>query len=94
MKLFRYRKPSVKTILGVTKAKRRVKKRLGITAAMKPFRWTTNQKRRLERRVGYESRAGRTLRHGLPRPGDCVVLLAVDSVCVAGTTTAFLWAVC
>lgn len=31
MKLFRYRKPSVKTLLGVTKVKRRVKKATGIS---------------------------------------------------------------
>ncbi len=37
MKLFRYRKPSLKTLLGVTKAKKRLKKELGITDALKPF---------------------------------------------------------
>ena len=93
MKLFRYRKPSVKTMLGVTKAKKRLKKQLGITAAMKPFRWTTNQKRRLKRRIGYESRAGRMLRHGPPRPVGCALLFAVGLVCVAGTTTALLWTI-
>lgn len=34
MKLFRYRRPSLTTVLGITKAKKRVKKELGITAAM------------------------------------------------------------
>ena len=34
MKLFRYRRPSLNTLLGITKAKKRVKKELGITAAM------------------------------------------------------------
>ena len=53
MKLFRYRRPSLKTLLGVTKAKKRVKKELGITAALKPFRAWTNAKRRVKRRVGY-----------------------------------------
>ena len=37
MKLFRYRRPSLKTILGITKAKERIKKDLGITAILKPF---------------------------------------------------------
>jgi hypothetical protein len=32
MKLFRYRKPSLKTLLGVTKLKRRIKKATGISA--------------------------------------------------------------
>jgi hypothetical protein len=39
MKLFRYRRPSLKTLLGVTKAKKRLKKELGITTAMKPLQW-------------------------------------------------------
>jgi hypothetical protein len=34
MKLFRYRRPSLNTLLGITKAKKRVKKELGITAAL------------------------------------------------------------
>ena len=32
MKLFRYRKPSLKTLLGVTKLKRSIKKATGISA--------------------------------------------------------------
>jgi len=32
MTLFRYRRPSLNTLLGITKAKKRVKKELGITA--------------------------------------------------------------
>jgi len=36
MKLFRYRRPSAKTVLGVTKAKKRLKKQVGIIAAMRP----------------------------------------------------------
>lgn len=54
-KLFRYRKPSLKTILGVTKAKKRINKQLGITAAMRPFRAPGNAKRRVLRQVGYYS---------------------------------------
>ena len=77
MKLFRYRRPSLKTLLGVTKAKKRIKKELGITAAMKPFRWWTNTKRRIKRKVGYESDAGRLLRSGLPRPGGCLVVIGM-----------------
>jgi len=84
MKLFRFRRPSLKTLLGVTKAKKRIKKELGITAALKPFRWWTNTKRRIKRKVGYESDAGRVVRHGLPRPVGCLVVIGM----VAGGTAA------
>lgn len=55
MKLFRYRKPSVKTMLGVTKAKKRFNKAVGITAVKKPFRAYGNAKRRALYRFGYYS---------------------------------------
>jgi len=55
MRLFRYRKPSVKTMLGVTKAKKRFNKAVGITAIKKPFRAPGNAKRRMLRRAGYYS---------------------------------------
>ena len=78
MKLFRYRRPSLNTLLGITKAKKRVKKELGITATMKPFWFWTNTKRRFKRKIGCESDAGRLIRNGVPRPGGClVVVLAV-----------------
>ncbi len=77
MKFFRYRRPSLKTLLGITKAKKRIKKELGITAAMKPFRWWTNTKRKIKRDVGYESKAGRLIRNGLPRPGGCLVVIVL-----------------
>ena len=76
-------------MLGVTRAKKKLKRDLGITAAMKPFRFWTNQKRRLKRKVGYESDAGRLLRHGLPKPGGCVVLLlAFGGFAIAATVGA------
>ena len=80
MKFFRYRRPSLKTLLGVTKAKKRLKKELGITALMKPIRWWPNQKRRLKRKIGYESDAGRLLRDGMPKPGGCLVMITVVGV--------------
>lgn len=55
MKLFRYRKPSLKTMLGVTKAKKQAKKKLGITAAMKPIRAPKNAVRTMKRNAGYYS---------------------------------------
>lgn len=58
----RYRKPSVKTILGVTKMKKRVKKALGINAVLAPFRAVGNYQRRLLRRAGYYSPEMKALR--------------------------------
>jgi hypothetical protein len=83
VKLFRYRKPSLKTLLGITKAKKRLKKELGITALMRPFRAWGNTKRRWKRKVGYESSAGRVLRNGLPRPGGCLLALGIVSLAFA-----------
>lgn len=48
MKLIRYRKPSVKSMLGVTKAKRSVKRSLGISQVQV---WT--QPSRLKQKVKY-----------------------------------------
>ena len=75
MRFFRYRRPSLKTLLGVTAAKKRIKTDLGITALLKPFRWWPNQKRRLKREVGYYSDTGRLIRDGLPKPGGCLVVI-------------------
>jgi hypothetical protein len=80
MKLFRYRKPSWKTVTGLTKAKKRFYKAIGWTRLMAPFRFWTNLKRRIKRRLGYESDAGRLLRNGLPRPGGCLVLLLISGM--------------
>jgi hypothetical protein len=77
MKVFRYRRPSLRTLLGITKAKKRIKKELGITDALKHFRAWTNAKRQLKRKIGYESAAGRLVRNGQPRPGGYLVVLMV-----------------
>lgn len=89
MKFFRYRRPSLKTLLGVTRAKKRIKKDLGITALLKPFRWWPNQKRRLKREVGYYSETGRLVRDGLPRPGGCLVLIGMIIVSAASIVSVF-----
>lgn len=63
----RYRKPSAKTILGLTKLKKRAKKALGITAIMKPFRMIGNYKRKVLRQAGYyspEMKAVRAMKKG------------------------------
>ncbi len=88
MKFFRYRRPSLNTLLGITKAKKRLKKELGITAALKPFRAWTNAKRRLKRTIGYESEGGRLIRDGVPKPGGCLVVVVV----VVAATVAVAWA--
>ena len=54
-----------------------------ITDAMKPFRAWTNANRRFKRRIGYESKAGRLIRDGLPRPGGCLVVVVVAATICA-----------
>lgn len=62
MKLFRYRKPSLKTVLGITKAKRQVKKSLGVYEVTKIINAPRNTKRRIKRELGYESEPMKFLR--------------------------------
>ncbi len=85
MRFFRYRRPSLNTVLGITRAKKRLKKVLGITALLKPFRWWPNLKRKIKRTVGYESTIGPLIRHGLPRPGGCLLVLFGGIVLIGGT---------
>jgi len=78
MKLFRYRKPSLKTALGLTRAKKQVKKALGITQATRPLRAATNFERRMKRKLGYYSLPAQMARHGRPpTPFGCAIFLAV-----------------
>jgi hypothetical protein len=86
MKFFRYRRPSMKTLLGVTADMKRIKKDLGITTLLKPVRWWPNQKRKFTRKIGYESAAGRLLRDGLPKPGGCLAVF-VGSIAIVGSVT-------
>jgi hypothetical protein len=84
-----YPRPSLKTLLGIPAAKKRVNTELGITAATKPLRFWTNAKRRFKRKIGYESEGGRLIRNGVPRPGGClVVILAVIGVAVVAVVMA------
>ncbi len=74
MKLFRYRKPSLNTILGITKAKRQAKKALGIYNVTKILNAPQNFKRRILRKTGYYSEPMKMLRNGAPKPGGgCVI---------------------
>ena len=54
MKLFRYRKPSVKTMLGLTRAKRRLKKATGIST-IEGYTKPSRVKQRLKQKAGLYS---------------------------------------
>ncbi|MCD9085220.1 hypothetical protein [Stenotrophomonas sp. SY1] len=58
----RYRKPSLKTLLGLTAAKKRIKGDLGIYKVTRIFNAPKNAKRRAKRAVGWESEGARLLR--------------------------------
>ena len=62
MKLFRYRKPSLKTMLGVTRAKRQLKRELGISQVQA---WTkpSRVKQRVKYNLGLYSPAARVVRN-------------------------------
>ena len=51
----RYRKPSIKRALGVSKAKRQIKKATGIADVQRVVNTPKNVKRTAKRRAGYES---------------------------------------
>jgi hypothetical protein len=61
MKVFRYRKPSMKTVLGLTAAKRQAKRSLGISQVQA---WTkpSRIKQRVKYRLGLYSPVARTVR--------------------------------
>jgi len=62
MKLFRYRKPSINTLLGITKEKRRIKRALGISQVQA---WTrpSRIKQRAKYRIRLYSPAARIVRN-------------------------------
>lgn len=55
MRLIRYRKPSLKTVLGITKAKRQLRKDLGLWGTSKLANPVASLKRKAKRELGYES---------------------------------------
>ena len=62
-KLFpRFRRPSLRTALGVTKAERTIKRKSGFYAATKITRLPYNTKRTILRRAGYYSGPMKLLR--------------------------------
>jgi hypothetical protein len=58
----RYRLPSLSTLLGVTKAKRRINKALGIDKVTRVVNAPQNLERRIKRKVGYYSEPMKLLR--------------------------------
>lgn len=58
----RYRKPSLKTILGLTTAKKRLKRDLGIYEVTKVINAPKNTKRRAKRAFGWESEIAKLFR--------------------------------
>jgi hypothetical protein len=83
MKFFRYRKPSAKTVFGVTKAKNRIKKATGITAVTKPLCMKTNFERRIKRKVGYYSTPAKVIRNKrIPSPLGCLVPMALVALAI------------
>ena len=58
----RYRKPSLKTILGLTAAKKQLKRDLGIYKVTRVLNAPKNAKRRAKRALGYESEPAKFFR--------------------------------
>lgn len=54
MKLFRYRKPSVKTLLGITRVKREIKREIGISTFQR-YTQPSRIKQRVKQRIGIYS---------------------------------------
>jgi hypothetical protein len=78
MSPIRYRRTSLRTALGITKEEKRIKRELGITAILKPFRWWGNEKRKIKREVGYYSPEAKLVRHFLPHSVGKLLLLVVS----------------
>ena len=73
--------------VGITKEEKRIKRELGITAILKPFRWWGNEKRKIKREVGYYSPEAKFARHFLPRSVVRLFLLAIAVL----TVTFVIW---
>ena len=63
MKLFRYRKPSLSRMLGVSRAKSRFTRATGGRAVRHPEAIVQNAERRWKRRVGYYSPPAKAIRN-------------------------------
>ena len=90
MRFFRYRKPSINTLLGITKARRQVKKDLGIYKITKIINYPTNLKRKFLRDAGYYSEPMKILRGGLRKPGGCMIAIFTIGLMLASFSVIFL----
>ena len=61
MKFFRYRKPSISTLLGITKVKRRIRKATGISTVER-YTNPSRIKQRVKAKIGLYSPAARVIR--------------------------------
>jgi len=61
MRLFRYRRPSLNTVLGITAAKRQVRRSLGISQ-FQAYTKPTRIRQKLKREVGLYSPTARVIR--------------------------------
>jgi len=61
MRLFRYRRPSLNRMLGITTAKRRIRRSLGISQ-IEGYTKPTRIRQKLKREVGLYSPAARVIR--------------------------------
>jgi len=84
----RYRRTSLKTQLGITKEEKLLKRELGITALLRPFRWWGNEKRKVKRELGYYSPGVTLARHVLPHS---FTKLAMIVLIVFGVPFAIGW---
>jgi hypothetical protein len=82
MSSIRYRRTSLRTALGITKEEKRIKRELGITAILRPFRWWGNEKRKIKREVGYYSPEAKLARHILPHSAGKLLLLVVSVLAI------------
>mgnify|MGYP006951135612 CR=1 FL=1 len=58
----RYRKPSLKTLLGLTAAEKKFKRDIGLYKVTKVINAPANAKRRAKRAMGYESEGAKMFR--------------------------------
>jgi hypothetical protein len=86
---FRYRKPSINSLLGITQAKKKVKSELGIYNITKIINYPKNFQRKVLRKTGYYSEPIKILRNGLPKPGGCSVSLVFFILSVAASVKLF-----
>jgi hypothetical protein len=76
-RIFRYRRPSVNELLGISQAKRRISRKLGLATLRDPTTPIKNMERRMRNRAGYYSEPMKLARASgcLKRGGGCGILV-------------------